>query len=157
VEARRLRTEVPPGLDERILTRLRSARAPRAATWGGLGTAARVLLPAAAVILLAVTAFLALRAPAVPETDRSVRVLLVLEAPEAGEVSVVGDWNAWDPQANPLDDTDGDGVWRAEIQVHPGAELRYQFLIDGRTWIPDPGAPFQVDDGFGGKASVLQI
>jgi hypothetical protein len=167
VEARRLRAEAPPGLDARILERLRLERLrparlrpwrlPRSAAAGTWRAPVRVLLPVAAGVLLAVAALLVLRGPAAMEPSASVRVLLVLEAPEAAEVSVVGDWNAWDHGANPLDDTDGDGIWSTEIHVRPGAELRYQFLIDGRTWIPDPEAPFQVDDGFGGTASVLQI
>jgi hypothetical protein len=161
MDARRLRPQAPPGLDARVLTRLGRAHLPRARA-RAFRSPTRFLLPAAAGILLAVIAFLVLRAPGVRPApggppSGSVRVLLVLEAPEAREVSVVGDWNAWDPAANPLEDPDGDGLWTVEVHVHSGAELRYQFLIDGKTWIPDPGAPFQVDDGFGGRASVLKI
>jgi hypothetical protein len=93
-----------------------------------------------------------------PDTDeRVVRVELRLEAPNARRVSVVGDWNAWDTAADPLRDPDDDGVWETTITLRPNEEYQYQFLIDGQTWIPDPSSALTVDDGFGGKNSVLDI
>ncbi|MBN1836710.1 MAG: isoamylase early set domain-containing protein, partial [Spirochaetales bacterium] len=115
----------------------------------------RVLVPAAAALVAVVITLGVLRGTG-PREAAEVRVLLVLEAPQATQVSAVGDWNGWDPQAHPLSDPDGDGVWTVEIRVQRGAELRYQFLIDNQRWVPDPRSPFQVDDGFGGTASVLQ-
>ena len=113
-------------------------------------------LPAAAVLLVALGLVFLLRMPdrSVPDT---VIVRFQLHAPDAGQVSVVGNWNRWDPQAQKLEDPDGDGVWEIEIPLKRDEEHQYQFLIDGHRWIPDPGAALQVDDGFGGVNSVLQI
>jgi hypothetical protein len=65
------------------------------------------------------------------------------------------------PERFPLSATgtsgDGDGVWEIEIPLKKGEEHQYQFLVDGESWIPDPEAPLQVGDGFGGVNSVLQI
>lgn len=80
-----------------------------------------------------------------------------LEAPEAESVYVVGDWNDWNPGADPLFDKDSDGVWEAEIRLEPGKEYRYQFHIDDSEWIADPKAALKIDDGFGGKNSILKI
>lgn len=91
------------------------------------------------------------------EEGEPIVVELRLQAPWADTVVVVGDWNEWDPDAHPLHDADGDGVWEVEIEVRPDNEYRYQFVIDGRTWIPDPSSPITVDDGFGGENSVLNI
>ena len=33
----------------------------------------------------------------------------------------------------------------------------YSFVIDGERWVPDPGAPETVDDGFGGVNSILRL
>jgi hypothetical protein len=56
-----------------------------------------------------------------------------------------------------MTDVDGDGIWQIEIEVQPDKEYQYQFLINGERWIPDPEAPMNVDDGFGGENSVLNI
>jgi len=148
-----LRREPDPELAFRVSERL--AREPRralAAERKGL----RVALAAAAVLLVALTAgLLTWRFPGAEA--RLVEVHLVLQAPQAKTVSVVGDWNAWDPSRDRLRDPKGDGTWEIRLRLRRGEDLRYQFLIDGERWVPDPRAPLQVDDGFGGTSSVLQI
>jgi hypothetical protein len=89
--------------------------------------------------------------------SETINIRFTLAAPEAGSVKVVGDWNGWDPDADLLKDEDGDGVWEAEIELERGNEYRYQFLIDNERWIADPKAPLTIDDGFGGRNSVLNI
>jgi hypothetical protein len=155
-----LRREAPPGLAARVLDRLRGV--------GGLGRedrrlrrapAARlrwVAVPLAAVLAAALTFGLTMHFLR-PAAGQVVTVRLVLAAPEAGSVSVVGDWNGWDPDRDRLRDPDGDGVWEIRLRLQRGLEARYQFLIDGERWLADPRAPLQVDDGFGGTSSVLQI
>ena len=86
-----------------------------------------------------------------------VTVHLYLKAPGASKVSVVGDWNGWDPNANQMHDQDGDGIWEIQINLKPGIEYQYQFVIDGKKRIPDPNDPIQIDNGFGGENSILQI
>ena len=70
---------------------------------------------------------------------------------------MVGDWNGWNPDAHPLTDDNGDGIWETEIKLHPGKEYRYQFYIDKEIWIADPDAPLAIEDGFGGVNSILRI
>ncbi|MFO7849728.1 MAG: isoamylase early set domain-containing protein [Spirochaetia bacterium] len=82
---------------------------------------------------------------------------LTLEAPNAQSVAVVGDWNDWNPQKHQMKDEEGNGIWELRVQVKRGEEYRYQFLINGEKWIPDPNAPLQVEDGFGGTDSILNI
>ena len=83
-------------------------------------------------------------------------IRLEIEIPEAQEVVVVGDWNQWDPAAQRLARMNGSDIWVIEIDLTPGKEYRYQFVINGEQWIPDPRSPLQVDDGFGGTNSVLE-
>ncbi|MDY7028818.1 MAG: isoamylase early set domain-containing protein, partial [Spirochaetota bacterium] len=113
-------------------------------------------LAAAAVLLvvMSVTLTLAVTSRSGSET---VIVHLYLSAPDAVQVAVVGDWNEWNGDADLLRDSDGDGVWEIRLEVPRGQEYQYQFLIDGRQWIPDPNAAIKVDDGFGGMNSVLDI
>lgn len=84
-------------------------------------------------------------------------VRFTLEAPGAEQVYVVGDWNEWDAAADPLMDNDSDGIWETEIKLEPGREYRYQFFVDNSEWIADPKTPLKIDDGFGGKNSILRI
>lgn len=118
----------------------------------------RMALPFASALLSAAAMFVLMVfvGPVRMQRD-TVTVRLVLQAPQAAAVSVVGDWNEWRPAANRLADPDGDGVWEGEIRLHRGSEYRYQFLIDGDTWIADPQAPLRVEDGFGGESSLLQL
>jgi len=52
-------------------------------------------------------------------------------APNARVVSVVGDFNGWDPAANVLSPVDSTGIWEGVVQ---GAQVgeRYKFNLDGR-------------------------
>lgn len=80
-------------------------------------------------------------------------VLFALEAPDATNVSVLGDFNLWEPTA--LSDSDGDGVWRTSMFLLPG-RYEYAFLIDGRWWWEDPLADEYVRS-YGESSSVRYI
>jgi len=71
-------------------------------------------------------------------------------------VSVVGDFNKWDRHAFKLSDTDGDGVWEGDFYIEPG-KYSYMFVVNGVKWYSDPEASEYVDDGFGGKNSVITV
>jgi len=82
-----------------------------------------------------------------------VTVHLTLDAPSAREVAVVGDWNGWNPKAQPL--RERNGRWVIVLELPRGRYYQYQFLIDGDRWIPDPNALVKVANGFGGMNSIL--
>ncbi|UCF06373.1 MAG: isoamylase early set domain-containing protein [bacterium] len=77
-------------------------------------------------------------------------------APKAARVTLVGDFNNWSTTADPLFNREGEGVWTIVIPLPPG-RYEYKFLIDSEKWIPDPGNPEVVDDGFQGLNSVLTV
>lgn len=58
-------------------------------------------------------------------------------APEAREVSVIGDFNGWQPGANPLQ-RQPDGGWVAQIPLHHGHH-QYVFLVDGEPKLDPRG------------------
>lgn len=60
-----------------------------------------------------------------------------LTAPLAHAVSVIGDFNEWNPAANPMGRR-VDGAWYAQVQLTHGHH-EYQFLVDGEPRI-DPQA-----------------
>ena len=77
--------------------------------------------------------------------------------PSSGEssVDVMGDFSAsgWTVGV-PM--TLAGGVWRATVPIPWAKPVSYKLRLNGDTWIPDPNNPNQVDDGFGGKNSVLE-
>jgi len=86
-------------------------------------------------------------------TDGSQEVLFVLPALDATDVSVVGNFNSWEPTA--LSDEDNDGIWTASIPLPPG-RYEYAFVIDGRWWGQDPLADGYVQS-FGEYSSVRYV
>ena len=56
-------------------------------------------------------------------------------APDAQAVSIIGDFNNWQPNANPMI-RQPDGSWRIQLPIHHGHHA-YQFLVDG-TPVLDP-------------------
>ena len=72
-----------------------------------------------------------------------------------GSVILTGSFNNWSPDAEPMSDDDGDGVWETTLTLAPG-KYQYKFVVDG-AWKEDPHAVEYVDDGFGGKNSVVLV
>lgn len=87
---------------------------------------------------------------------RTVLVRFSLAAPQARQVTLVGDFNAWSRDATTLLDSDGNGVWSVSIPLPPG-RYQYKFLVDGQRWVVDPDASAFQPDGFGGRNSLLSI
>jgi cyclomaltodextrinase len=69
-----------------------------------------------------------------------------------GQVSLVGDINAWNPDNTPLTLTAG--KWSAQLILSPGI-YGYQIVTDGE-WQLDPAAE-NMDNGIGGRNSILKI
>ena len=55
-------------------------------------------------------------------------------APNATAVAVIGDWNSWRPDADPLQPQDSSGVWCVDV---PGAAAGdcYKFAVTGRDGV----------------------
>ncbi len=75
---------------------------------------------------------------------------------DARTVALVGDFNGWDPTADPMTDENGDGVWTLFYPLAPG-RYAYKFVVDGRRWIPDPANPDTQPDGFDGINSIVRV
>jgi hypothetical protein len=75
---------------------------------------------------------------------------------QAHTVAIAGDFNGWNPQANLLEDSEGDGIWTGTLKLEPG-RYEYMFVLDGEKWFPDPNALRYVKDGFGNKNAILEV
>jgi 1,4-alpha-glucan branching enzyme len=75
-----------------------------------------------------------------PDRDNVVRVTFVLPADEPlGAVSVVGDFNDWDPFAHPLRRR-ANGTRSTVVRVPASSTLRFRYLAEGGVWFDDETA-----------------
>jgi len=91
--------------------------------------------------------------PAAQESAATVR--LNLYAPQARKVTVSGDFNKWQVDADVMSRQDG-GVWTIDIKLKPGV-YSYMFVVDGKAWVTDPDAETYQDDGYGNKNAVMRV
>jgi 1,4-alpha-glucan branching enzyme len=56
--------------------------------------------------------------------------------PSATVVSLVGDFNGWNPSARPLK-RDAGGLWKVTLRLGPGT-YQYKFVVNGERWEEDP-------------------
>ena len=82
------------------------------------------------------------------------KVTFSLEATDANEVILMGDFNDWNPKRHPMK-TDGNGVWNKTVIIPPG-KYEYKFLIDG-NWIEDPQNDRTCLNCFGTLNSVFNL
>ncbi len=69
-------------------------------------------------------------------------------------VHLAGSFNGWNKDAWPMK-ADADGrTWRFTATLEPGKHL-YKYVLDGDTWITDPAAKSNENDGGGNINSVL--
>jgi hypothetical protein len=110
----------------------------------------------AAIFVFFIFAFI-FNAPDIsPICSAEVQFSLKLNDSKAHMVAIAGDFNGWNPQANLLEDLDGDGIWIGTLNLEPG-KYEYMFVLDGEKWLPDPNALRYVKDGFGNKNAILEI
>jgi anti-sigma factor RsiW len=86
--------------------------------------------------------------------DGVVTVRLTFYSPQAQSVAVAGDFNKWKTDSDEMKGTDG--MWSVDLQLKPGV-YAYSFVIDGRSWVPDPAATTFKDDGLGSRNAVLRV
>ena len=73
--------------------------------------------------------------------DGTVRVTFALPADEPdGSVSVVGNFNDWDPSAHPLRRR-ANRTRSAAVTVPAGSTLHFRYLAEGGVWFDDETAP----------------
>jgi len=76
-------------------------------------------------------------------------IMFQYEAPAARKVTLAGNFNNWggtdnggryDPNIDPLNDDDDDGIWEIIVPLPPG-RYQYKYVIDEVIWERDPGNP----------------
>jgi 1,4-alpha-glucan branching enzyme len=88
-----------------------------------------------------------------PGRDGTVRVTFALPADQPrGAVSVVGDFNDWNPFAHPLRRR-ANGTRSTAVTVPAGTTLRFRYLAEGGIWFNDDTTPAR--DGQDASIAVL--
>ncbi len=80
----------------------------------------------------------------------------VFQSSRAHRVSLIGDFNGWDPTAAPLTRAAGSGLWSVTLPLTPGRHT-YAFLVDDSSFVLDPRAPATRDADLGSKESVIIV
>lgn len=93
-------------------------------------------------------------APPAPARPGVREVPFVVKALQAREVAVSGDFTGWSDRIR-LTPANGDGEWRATLQLPPG-EYQYRLIVDGE-WRDHPDAPKRVPNPFGSENCVLTV
>lgn len=89
-------------------------------------------------------------------TSSSVKVTFVLPIGDPDQpVSVVGEFNGWDPFAHPLKKR-SNGTRSASVELEPGRSYRFKYLADDGSWLTDPDAE-SLDNGQGSVDSVITV
>jgi Carbohydrate-binding module 48 (Isoamylase N-terminal domain) len=138
---------IDPVLDERVMREIterpRTRRRLPATLWASLATAA-----------ILGTVLMSHPWSRGREASGADLLQFVLVAPHAASVSLVGDFNDWDPNRSPMHTAQG--VWATALRLAPG-RYRYAFLVNGTEWHADPAAPAARDDEFGTPSSVVTV
>ena len=82
------------------------------------------------------------------------KVVFTLDASQAKEVFLAGEFNDWNEEKHPLK-KNAKGVWEKTAMLFPG-RYEYKFVIDGQ-WKRDPENPRTCPNSFGSRNSVISV
>jgi hypothetical protein len=145
--------EVSPAWRRRVAGEIDRARLRRRAQ--RYATPAAI---AAGVLLMAGGAALTLAARdrmAAPLGRGHEAVRFSVVAPAARRVSLVGDFNVWDPHGVAMHRATDGHTWTVDVALPPGRHA-FAYMVDGRLRA-DPAAAKAVEDDFGSPSSVIVV
>ena len=82
-----------------------------------------------------------------------------VELPEDIQVdsfNLVGEFNNWDPAATPMQHNGKKKVFRTTLELEPGREYQFRYLINGQQWCNDWHAEAYAPNGFGEDNCILR-
>lgn len=85
---------------------------------------------------------------------RTKKMAFSIHIPEAAYVSVLGDFNGWNEDANPMK-KNKNGTWACEIKLEPG-DYQFKYRVDRSRWMDDDSAP-RTANQFGSENSVARV
>jgi 1,4-alpha-glucan branching enzyme len=86
--------------------------------------------------------------------DNVTKVTFVLPAEAGGNtVHVVGEFNEW--QASQAMKRQKDKSWRLTVNLDPGSEYQFRYLLNEQVWFNDPEADGYAPNPYGEQNSVV--
>lgn len=86
------------------------------------------------------------------KTNDECEVTFELTADSAQEVSVVGDFNDWQPIAMK---SAKKGPFRAKVRLPKNGRYQFRYLVDGNSWLNDEAADAYEPNEHGSENSVV--
>lgn len=84
------------------------------------------------------------------------KVTFTVPAEEADQVNVVGSFNAWNAQANPLKKLKN-GSFKGALNLDQGQSYEFRYVIDGAYVNDDQADAYQWNDFAGADNGVLNL
>ncbi len=75
---------------------------------------------------------------------------------EISNVKLVGEFNQWDTNCSPMKKNKS-GEFTQTIELEPGREYQYRYLVNEREWVNDPGAEKYTPNEFASENSVVVL
>ena len=95
------------------------------------------------------------RKPKTASVTSTKTVKFQLTAPHAKTVYLVGEFNGWGTEVNPLKFEKKTGSWKTSLKLEPGRYL-YKFIVDGEWWSDPSNAAWEWNE-YGSHNSILTI
>ena len=76
-------------------------------------------------------------------------------APQAKQVAIVGEFNAWNVKDGVKMKKQKGGSFKAIVELETGKEYQFRYLVDGETWVNDWEADAYAPTSFGVENSVV--
>jgi len=86
--------------------------------------------------------------------QKTKKILFSLKAVEAKKVSLVGEFNNWNPDADPMQ-RDKNETW-TKAKMLPSGNIEYKFWVDGE-WKQDPENLRACPNCFGTQNNVVKV
>lgn len=86
--------------------------------------------------------------------QKTKKIQFSLKAVEAKKVSLVGEFNNWNPDADPMQ-RDENKTWTKAKMLSPG-NIEYKFWVDGE-WVQDPENLWACPNCFGTQNNVVNV
>ncbi len=76
---------------------------------------------------------------------------------DSAKISLVGEFNNWDEHNGHILKKSKDGQFSTTLELEPGREYEFKYLVNGMNWLNDPEADKYVPNTFQGENSVVVV